>query len=727
MKENTIMKKRDFQDILYHFYAAIVALATFWIYVKTLAPTVSFFDSGELISAVHSLGVAHPPGYPLYVLLGWFFSKLPISNAAYRLNLMSAFFASLAVLMAYYITYIIVSQRSRKSKSEIRNPKGIYTPLPPSRGDSVHPDPERMLFPVVSMIAALAFAFSITHWQHAVIAEVYSLNAFLCGLIVWLLLKWHYHNSSPKFWFLYLTALIFGLGFGNHQTISLLAFAACFLVLITVPRIILRVKTVLLILLALLLGLSIYVFVPIRAAQNPPINWGNAVTLRQFRWLVTREGYNNVPQGHALRTLWNDLVGEEHPPQGENTPLRPPQEENTPLRPPQGGNTPRPGGEGEKEGNAGVYHTIRYSLFLKQLLSFNPLEEFGYFGIVLALLGFVYSLIFHRVIGFTLLIAVLSMVLLTVIISDPPEENIFLGEEFHTPSYLLIAVWIGMGAMAIVQAVLWVASGSRNLQYALVFVLAGFFLALPGIQMWKNLELVDRRRNYVAYDYATNILDSLKPNAILFTWGDSGAFPLWYMQIVEEKRPDVSLIHVPHLGTDWFVELLPQDFFISADPFYKYKGNIFPMIEEIVRKNVNSRPIYFDYSSAHSISPPYPLLPHGIIYKVEIPGDRLDEEVWDDYRFRGILDDTLIALDPDVRRTFLMYGSARVELGNYYLDLGELEKAAAEFNAAVEFDPALGDGIVRMLQFRDKMLGGHVPNAPDATQNMTIVPRSQPN
>jgi len=76
MKENSIMKKRDFQDMLYHFYAAIVALATFWIYVKTLAPTVSFFDSGELISAVHSLGVAHPPGYPLYVLLGWLFSKL---------------------------------------------------------------------------------------------------------------------------------------------------------------------------------------------------------------------------------------------------------------------------------------------------------------------------------------------------------------------------------------------------------------------------------------------------------------------------------------------------------------------------------------------------------------------------------------------------------------------------------------------------------------------------
>ena len=90
------MKKHDFQDILFHLYALFVVLATFWVYVKTLAPTVSFFDSGELISAAYTLGVAHPPGYPLYVLLGWLFSKLPIGNIAYRINRMSAFFASIA-------------------------------------------------------------------------------------------------------------------------------------------------------------------------------------------------------------------------------------------------------------------------------------------------------------------------------------------------------------------------------------------------------------------------------------------------------------------------------------------------------------------------------------------------------------------------------------------------------------------------------------------------------
>ena len=179
------MKKRDFQDFLVHFYAGFVVLVTFGVYVKTLAPTVSFFDSGELISAAHTLGVAHPPGYPLYVLLGWFFSRLPVGNVAYRLNLMSAFFASLAALMVYYITYTIVSQRSRNHKSQITNHKSQITNSPSST-------PERMLYPVVSMCASFMFAFSLTHWKHAVLAEVYSLNAFLCGLVLLLLLEWRY-------------------------------------------------------------------------------------------------------------------------------------------------------------------------------------------------------------------------------------------------------------------------------------------------------------------------------------------------------------------------------------------------------------------------------------------------------------------------------------------------------------------------------------------------------
>ena len=106
------MKKFDFHPIFCHVYAVVVAVVAFGVYLKTLAPTVSFFDSGELIAAAYTLGVAHPPGYPLYVLVGWLFAQLPLGSVAYRLNVMSACFAALAAITAYYMTYLLISARA---------------------------------------------------------------------------------------------------------------------------------------------------------------------------------------------------------------------------------------------------------------------------------------------------------------------------------------------------------------------------------------------------------------------------------------------------------------------------------------------------------------------------------------------------------------------------------------------------------------------------------------
>ena len=86
----------------------ILAVASFLIpfavYLLTVAHTVSFFDSGELISGAATLGVSHPPGYPLYVLTGHLFSYMPLGNIAFRVNLLSSFFGALSVMMIYLIT-----------------------------------------------------------------------------------------------------------------------------------------------------------------------------------------------------------------------------------------------------------------------------------------------------------------------------------------------------------------------------------------------------------------------------------------------------------------------------------------------------------------------------------------------------------------------------------------------------------------------------------------------
>ena len=693
---------RDVQRLLTGVYGVCVLGAAFALYVKTLAPTVSFFDSGELIAAAATLGVAHPPGYPLYVLLGWLFSHLPVGVVAYRLNLMSACFGALAALMAHSLTYLLLAERTR----------------PASHDDS--PDPERMLQPVFSMIAGLTFAYSLTHWRQSLVAEVYALNAFLCGLIVVLLLLWRRSQVTALFnltpcplsegegehspplrggvgggvrrgqgvvnlWLLYLVAYLFGLGFGNHQTIILFSIPAAFLVLATTPRILRRPLPLALIVLSFALGLTIYGLIPLRAAANPPINWGHATTWQQFKWLVLREGYQDVPRGEALSTLWNDLLGREPKPV--------PEEELDPLQPPPW--------RSKERGLARIGDVFVHSLFFRQLQTFTLVQQFGAVGTILIGFGLCYGFFRHRTLTAALLIGIVSFVLIVIFIGDPPDENIFLVEEFHTPVYLLCAALMGLGMMAAARGMLWLAaSRGRRWQYGVVFGASMTFLMIPAALMLGNIKHADSSRTYVAQDYAMNIFASLQPNAIVFTWGDSGAFPLWYLQIVEGVRPDVTVIHVPHLGLGWYRAELPADFFQGTPVEH---DDIIEYLLQIVETQQETRPIYFDYSSVHSIELPVSLLPNGITYKLQMPGDALDEAVWTRYQFRGILDNTRIAMDSDIERVILIYGAALGELGQYYMQAGATEKAAQAFNNAVKFDPSLGEEIIKELHFRNKL------------------------
>ncbi len=121
-------------------------LLTFLVYLKTLAPGVFGFDSAELATGVFTQGIVHPPGYPLYLLIGKLFTFLPIGDVAYRLNLMSAFFASLTVVLLYHAIRNIIQNR------------------------------------FAAWFAVLLFAFSNYFWQMALIAEVYTpFTAFLAG------------------------------------------------------------------------------------------------------------------------------------------------------------------------------------------------------------------------------------------------------------------------------------------------------------------------------------------------------------------------------------------------------------------------------------------------------------------------------------------------------------------------------------------------------------------
>ena len=220
--------------------ATIVALA---VYRLTLAPDLTWAnaatDGGELITASVTLGVPHPPGYPIYILLGKLFSFLPVGSVAFRYNLFSAVCAAAAIGLLAAASYRFWSPRVR---------------------------------PVAATAAALAFAFLPLVWSQAVVTEVYSLNLLMLALF---LLTWS--RRGPAL----LTGLWLGLAVTAHLTSVLMLPAA----LISSGRQWFRLAA------GVALGLTALLLLPLFASGNSPVVWGRPDTVEGWWWLVSGRLY----------------------------------------------------------------------------------------------------------------------------------------------------------------------------------------------------------------------------------------------------------------------------------------------------------------------------------------------------------------------------------------------------------------------------------------------------
>ncbi len=173
-----------------HIVASIIVVAALGLYVVTLLPGIGSGDTAEFQRVLPTLGVAHPTGYPLYTILGWLWSWLPLGTPAWRMSLFSAVAAALAVGMIYTVARAIGQTR------------------------------------VVAAAVALALAVSRTFWSQATIAEVYALAALIQALLLLALLRWRAGR-----WPLWPSGLLLGLGLAHHRTIILMLPGALLFVL----------------------------------------------------------------------------------------------------------------------------------------------------------------------------------------------------------------------------------------------------------------------------------------------------------------------------------------------------------------------------------------------------------------------------------------------------------------------------------------------------------------
>ncbi|MBN2301678.1 MAG: DUF2723 domain-containing protein, partial [Lentisphaerae bacterium] len=192
------------------FWAAFIL--SFVVYLYTLAPTVTLEDSGELAVAGDYLGVPHPPGYPIWTMLAWIFSKVFFfvpyrgqPNPAWSIGLMSAVFGALAA----GITAMLICRSGTDMLHHAAQ-----------NDDKELTHRSSIICWIGGVVGSLLFAFSPVMWSQSVIVEVYSLNAFFLVIIFLLTYRW---MRKPTNALLYVTGFIFGLGLTNYQVLLLAA------------------------------------------------------------------------------------------------------------------------------------------------------------------------------------------------------------------------------------------------------------------------------------------------------------------------------------------------------------------------------------------------------------------------------------------------------------------------------------------------------------------------
>lgn len=286
-KGNAKGKKRRL-DFLPLRLSISVSIIVFIIYILTLAPGVCWEhhseDSGDLITAAWVLGIPHPTGYPLFIILGWLWSHvIPIGSVAWRMNLFSAFWGALACGMLVRTVW----------RSFDLN----------GRGENI----SRLLRAEASASAGLLLGFSTYVWQQSVITEVYTLNLFFITLISWILVELLAgaeesssitSDESQRHWkdkrarLLSLLGLSWGFSLTNHM-MALFLFPGILVVLIF-GKLGIKRSEILKAAGLWFLPLLLYLYLPIRSAMQPVLDYGDPQTLKGFIWMVTGEQFRKI-------------------------------------------------------------------------------------------------------------------------------------------------------------------------------------------------------------------------------------------------------------------------------------------------------------------------------------------------------------------------------------------------------------------------------------------------
>jgi len=262
----------------------LVSLFVFIIYIITSAPSVVQIDSGELAAVQATLGIAHPTGYPLFTIVGYLFSLIPLPfTKIFQLNILAAIYCAAAIgVFSYTIKFCLDNLSSFKNKSAVQKESSKKDKKKSKekveKTEKLAEIPENLKL-LAAVFGGLILAFSRTFWFQSTSVEVYSLHLLLITLIIFFLLKAYVSslaNDRLINWLVF--SFFLALGFTNHMTTLLILPGTAYLYFSRYKFNSASFKKLaIMILFFLPVLILIYSYLPIRASQNPLLNWGNPI------------------------------------------------------------------------------------------------------------------------------------------------------------------------------------------------------------------------------------------------------------------------------------------------------------------------------------------------------------------------------------------------------------------------------------------------------------------
>ncbi len=564
-------------------FAFVVLVISLGIYIKTLSPTVVFWDVGEFCAAAYLLQVPHPPGAPLFLLIARVSSMIPfVEDIAVRMHILSAIGSAITCALLYLIIVDLVT---------------MWRGIPSTLFD-------RIVVYGSGIIGALSLTFNGTFWFNAVEAEVYGLSMFFVSSIIWLGLRWYERaESDTGDRYILLIAYIIGLSVGVHLLAVLTIFpvlllwyfryytfewksflrfsiVALIIFFIVYPGVVKELPSLLdgefqglksslftyvppllllgalygvyysykqkqrmlhvslLAFLFIVLGYSTYIMVYIRANANPPMNENDPSTISRLVSYLNREQYGSAP---ILKRRWD--------PDPEKQ-------------------------AAHRKYSSDLDYFWRYQTvhMYFRYLGWNYIGREGDFkdaGVdwkqlymvpfLFGLLGAYYQWKKQPKVAFTMLAMFIIMGVVLAWYQNQQEPQPRERDYFYVGSFFVFSLWIGMGVVAVADFLKEKISNLLYKDLAVYSTIAASFVFIPVNMLVKNYHEADRTGNYVAWDYSYNLLQSCEPDAILFTNGDNDTFPLWYLQDVEGVRRDIRIVNLSLVNTSWYIKQLKHN------------------------------------------------------------------------------------------------------------------------------------------------------------------------